>query len=86
MDVKEAARTALDYVADLFEQENIMDLGLEEVEQDQTGAWRVTVGFSRPWDYPKGNLAVLGGGQRARSYKVVRIVDDKVLSVKNREV
>ena len=51
MDVKEAAKLAKDYVADLFAEEGIGNLGLEEIELVADGHyWVVTVGFSRPWD------------------------------------
>ena len=52
MDVKEAARTAKDYLLDLFEGEETMNVGLEEIDfDDSSKSWSVTVGFSRPWDY-----------------------------------
>ena len=61
MDVKEAAKLAKDYVADLFRDEGISNVGLEEIElHGQT--WEVTVGFSRPWD--QGGLATVTLGQK----------------------
>ena len=52
MDVKKASQTAKDYLLDLFEGEEIMNIGLEEIEFDNSSKnWSVTVGFSRPWDY-----------------------------------
>jgi len=90
MDVKDAVQVAKDYARQLFADEGVINLGLEEVEFDeQAGIWSVTVGFSRPWDKPSGALATLA--QRlsipGRSYKVVRILDasGNVISVKNRE-
>lgn len=57
MDVKEAARTAIRYVHDLLEDEEVTDLGLEEVEFDSAKAQRpITVGFSRPWDYERATI------------------------------
>ena len=50
MDVKEAAKLAKDYVADLFKDERISNVGLEEIELRDGRFWEVTVGFSRPWD------------------------------------
>ncbi len=45
---------AVNYVSELFEHEKISNLGLEEIEfDDRAGEWLVTVGFSRPWDYPQ---------------------------------
>jgi len=56
------------------------------------GVWCITVGFSRPSDddpaIDSPLAAVLRGRQFKKTYKVVRISNDKgdVLSVKNREV
>lgn len=88
MDVKEAVAAAKTYVGELFAQEGISNLGLEEVEFDEQGReWRVTVGFSRPWDMV-GGWAALAQGQPnpRRSYKIVRISDTTgtVISVTNR--
>jgi hypothetical protein len=89
MNVKQAVSNAKMYVADLFADEDLRNLGLEEVELDsQTNEWIVTIGFSRPWDEPKNTLAALtsGSGPR-RAFKVVRIsnASTDVVSVKNRE-
>ena len=87
MDVKEAAKLAKEYVADLFADEEIANVGLEEIQLGSDGRfWKVTVGFSRPWD--RSGLATMTYGQKAlrRSYKVLQI--DKstgnVESVKDR--
>jgi hypothetical protein len=70
------------------------DLVVVEVElefDDGAGAWRVTVGFSRPWDrLDVPALAALTRGTRSsipRSYKVVHIDDasGRVVSVKARD-
>ncbi len=50
MDVKEAVRTAKDYLTDLYADEGIVNVGLEEVRYDDDDKWYVTIGFSRPWD------------------------------------
>jgi hypothetical protein len=90
MDVKEAVAAAKKYVGELFSQEGITNLGLEEVEFDeQAGEWRVTVGFSRPWDSVTGWAAAFAPQQQVnprRSYKVVRISDatGAAISVRNR--
>ena len=56
MDVKEAVRTAKDYLADLYIDEEIVNVGLEEVRYDyDTDKWHVTIGFSRPWGSEKSN-------------------------------
>lgn len=87
MDVKEAVQAAKGYVADVFAQEQVADLGPEEVEFDEArGAWLVTLGLSRPWDQAQSPLARLAGDPALRrSCKVVTIAHQsgKVLSVKN---
>lgn len=93
MDVKEAVNQAKRYVAQLFADEQIVNLGLEEVEFDDAGpTWSVTVGFSRPWESETvspamRSLSPFGPSSYRRCYKVVRVADDTghVLSVKNRE-
>ena len=76
MDVKEAVQTAKKYVAELFTDETIANIGLEEVEFNSTSNnWEVTIGFSRPWQ--KNSLATaLGNQPPARSYKLLCINDD----------
>lgn len=89
MDVKSAVLVAKKYVAELYNDENISNLGLEEVKY-HPGAkqWRITLGFSRPWDYPTNLLAPQWRGRPdVRSFKAV-VVDDGsgvVLSIENRE-
>jgi hypothetical protein len=91
MDVKEAVELAKRHVFELFANEAIINLGLEEVEFDDTdGVWIVTIGFSRPWDRVSGGVGLTALVQAQtvnRSYKVIRIQDlsRRVLSVKNRE-
>lgn len=90
MNVKEAVSRAKSYVSELFEDEAPRNLGLEEVELDHSSnEWIVTVGFSRPWDEPKGALAVLANSPMTRRvYKVVRISNgtSEIISVKNRDL
>jgi hypothetical protein len=76
MDAKEAIATAKKYLADIYADENITNLGLEEVEHDRgAGNWAVTLAFSRPWNTPRTRaqevLENLGGvSALKRSYKV----------------
>jgi hypothetical protein len=89
MNVKEAVRLAKAYVADLYEAENISNLGLEEVYAE-SGDWIVTLGFSRPWDRNAVGLAAIAQQLSAppRSYKTVRIddVNGTVTALRNRDV
>ena len=90
MQVKAAVQTALEHVKSLYESESLSNLGLEEVEfDDEAGKWLVTVGFSRPWDYPQNRIAELADTSLPkRSFKVVYIDDESqsVRAVKNRDV
>jgi len=82
MNVKEAVEVAKKQILDLFAEEGISNVGLEELEYDEPQAtWLITIGFLRPWDH-----GVCGKDSR-RSYKIVNIGDDgQVRSVKNREI
>ena len=87
MDVKEAVVSAKAYVNELFAPEKIEDIGLEEFEFDRPHQeWRITIGFSRPWQ-GMGALSIATGIPRARSYKVVTVsdADGSVTSIKDRE-
>ena len=93
MEVKDAVKIAKAYISDLFRDENIIELGLEEVEFDDTKKeWNVTVGFRRPWKRKKepSDSAVVFQpyNYHDRWYKLVRIrdVDGDVLAVKDREL
>lgn len=94
MEVKEAIAAAKSYVANVFDGDKIQNLGLEEIEFDDTNQlWIVTVGFSRPWDRRTPTLhdQMIGNyGRRDpyrpnRDYKVVSVRDSdgKVVSVRN---
>ena len=77
MDVKEASRRAKKYVIDVYRDENIANVGLEEAEFDElSDDWKITIGFSRPWNTKNPVTTVLGRSRPERSYKVVRIDDD----------
>lgn len=89
MNVKEAVKRAKDYVSDLMAEEGLANLGLEEVERDDSnGEWRVTVGFSRPWNSERSALTALAGeAPPKRAYRVVRLrdADGEVLSLERRD-
>jgi hypothetical protein len=89
MDVKEAIRLAKTHLQEIFAEERIQNLGLEEVEYDENDkVWSITLGFSRPWDTDPATIATAFRFNRKRDYKVVRIFDPekKIISINNREV
>ncbi len=57
-DVKEAVQAAKAFVADILAAEHVTNIGLEEVRLDED-QWLVTIGFSRPWNFPKKTGSVL---------------------------
>ncbi|WP_206454506.1 hypothetical protein [Aurantimonas marina] len=89
MDAKEAARLAKKYLTELFADEEVFNLGLEEISfDDRNGAWNITLGFSREWNVPRNILSPLGGPSPSRDYRIVTIrdSDQKVLAVKIRDL
>jgi hypothetical protein len=90
MGVKDAIAKAKAYIRDIYADEQVTALTLEEVEHDpSTGAWIVTIGFSRPWSSPRTivqealeNTAAVTILKRAN--KVVTMSEDgTVISMKN---
>ena len=77
MNVKQAARAAKEHIIDIFDDEQITRIALEEVEFDSTtDEWRVTIGFNRPWDANNAPTSRLTSDlYRDRAFKVVRIKD-----------
>lgn len=96
MDVKDAVARAKASLSDLFSEEGVLDLRLEEVERDEPEkAWNITLGFLRKAPpSPKDAAAALGLAftldaisARRRAYRVVRVKDDgTVVSVKHRDL
>jgi uncharacterized protein YdeI (YjbR/CyaY-like superfamily) len=91
MEVKDAVKIAKEYVAEVFADEQVTNLGLEETEFDpSSGRWNITVAFSRPWNTPRTRaqevLESLGAvSSLRRTYKVISLADDgQVLAMKNR--
>ena len=87
MDVRDAVKSAKKYVAEMFEDEPIHNIGLEEIEFDHTqGIWSVTIGFARDWRESESVIRALASP--CRTYKVVRIsdADGTVQSIRHREI
>lgn len=90
MDAKEAIKAAKAYVQDIFKDEGVVNIGLEEIAFDEhTKAWDVTIGFSRRWDTQSSVLASAAGlsqPNHKRTYKIVEVSNEngEVLAVRNR--
>lgn len=89
MDVKQAIITAKHHIADLFEGEGLVNLGLEEIRfKDSNNRWEITLGFSRPWNASRNAMSALTGeALPKRTYKVVVLKDEsgEVVEIRNRE-
>lgn len=72
---KEAIGRAKASVAQLFAEENVEDIRLEEIRfDDRLDCWMITIGFERPRRVSINGIGVdLGRGQR--DYKIVSISD-----------
>ena len=82
MGPKEAAQVAKKHVLDLFGDEGITDIGLEEIEMEGD-YWKITIGFSRKW----GNIgSILSSTGRAYKVLKVNIKNKTILSVKDRNL
>jgi hypothetical protein len=80
MNTLEAVAAAKTYLKEVFQEENITDISLEEVEHIGD-RWVVTLGFSRPWNTPRTRaqevLENLGAASPVRrTQKVVTLFDD----------
>ena len=85
MNAKEAINAAKSAFRDLFADEGIYDLGLEEVVyDDHTDVWHLTMGFYRVLSTNPLGVQIFSD----RIYKVVSLSgrDGALLSVKNRDV
>ena len=78
MDVRQAVNAAKDWVLDVMEDEKPINLGLEEVEfDDKAQLWKITLGFSRPWNSTKNALSTLTGDVALRrAYRTILINDN----------
>lgn len=83
MGPREAVQVAKKQVVELFEDEGITNVGLEEIDSEGNW-WKITIGFSRKWDMNVGSVLVGSG----RAYKVIKINkgDGQILSVKDRNL
>ena len=89
--VKDAIAVAKGYINEVFLDEGVSNLGLEETVYDEgQDRWAITVGFSRPWNAPQTRAqdALAGLGvlrPLERSFKVVTVSrDGSVVSMQDR--
>ena len=87
LDLKDAVKIAKREIVNVFEEEGIYDVALEEVRfDDRTGVWRVTIGFARPFRN-KGSLEKLVSSLDRRDFKVVVLdPDGRLAAVEERRL
>ncbi len=90
MVAREAVQTAKEYILEVFNEEGIDRLGLEELEfRVEDSTWEVTIGFRRHWNSspPPPRFTLPSSPREDRIYKTVRISEDgTVIAVKHRDV
>lgn len=87
MNAREAIEAAKKIFLEIFGEEEVSEVGLEEVDFDDNDVWNITIGFRRPWQRTlKANL--LGESAPVRTYKIVRIrdADGALVNIRHREV
>ena len=87
--VKDAVKSAMSFVNEMYEGQPLKDLLLEEVEMVQDAdAWLVTIGFSLPQEDAAASNASATGKKLRRVYKIVTInaQSGTPLSMKMREL
>ena len=79
MDAKEAIREAKGLVEELYADEDIAEIRLEELEfEDSTDSWLVTLGLLRPARGRDERHSLLGPEPLLkRTYKIVKIPNDQ---------
>lgn len=89
--VREAVQRARENATEFYQDSDISDLQLEEVELDEASSlWRITLGFNVPNANPMRGLgaAIAGERQYIRKYKIfnIDIHTGELKSMKIREV
>ncbi len=88
LDVQEAIRKARSKFGEIFQEEPITDIGLEEVEHE-SNTWKITIGFNRVSKTPTNSvIAMMTQSSAQRYFKIVTIsdADGSLVSIKNREL
>ena len=86
-----AVKEARNFFTQVFKDENIENVELEEIVFDETEhLWRITFGFFRLWTPPQNPLLPnFHGPERKRQFKVVMLDDDgnpKGITIRNEQI
>lgn len=86
--LQSAIRLAKEFVLEAFGDEELFNLGLEEIRfDDREASWKITLGFSRHWDSSSALIPVFPAEYK-RVYKVVTINDEtgQATSITQRDI
>ena len=92
IDVKQAVKTAIQSIKNFYEEKELKDLALEEVEYaSENKMWLITLGFLVPDKNPKKSISLLlneDTKEYIRKYKILKIDEEtgKFQSMKIRKV
>jgi len=89
INVKEAAKISREYIQELYREDKIHDLSLEEVEiSEDEKSWLVTIGFTKQMSQPLNPMEAMTGPKYARFYKELKIDAEKgqVRSMRNKKL
>lgn len=89
IDVKEAIQISRNYLSELYRNDEIRDLSLEEVELSEDNRfWLVTLTFTQQLTQPLNPIEAMTGPKYARLTKEVKIDADtgQVRSMKNKKI
>ncbi len=84
----QAVRKAKEHILELFNDESIAQVGLEELAfKDVEDVWEVTIGFQRLWKPVSPPLLNIGSHSSRRTYKTVCMRNNgEVISVRHRAI
>jgi hypothetical protein len=89
IEVKDAVKIAQDYIRELYTQDEIRDLALEEVEiSEDNKFWIVTIGFTKQMSQPLNPMEAMSGPKFSRFQKELKIDAESSLvrSMKNKKL
>lgn len=85
MDQKTAVSVAKQYIAEIYSDEHVREIGLEEIRKDHYDNWIITIGFRRENVSDFGNIFASMGKMNSRVYKVLEInAEGNVESMRNK--
>ena len=87
LEPSEAVRHAKRWLASIYADEAVQNVGLEEVRW-KDGNWEITLGFDRFPDNPVGQMSAISaelGGRRDYKIIVLSGKDNSVIEMRNRE-